>query len=364
MIFSRTLRHSDWDSLLILLSFAQGAVLATAPSVPAIALGLWWNANTISHSFIHLPFFNSKRLNRLYSFYLTLLLGFPQSLWRERHLAHHAGLTTRTRLAGLIRWESLLVIGLWGLLAYQAPRFFAAVYMPGWFLGLGLCYLHGFFEHAPLTASHYSPAYNVLFFNDGYHVEHHRFPTEHWQQLPRRAPRNTRISRWPAVLRWIDVFNLEFLERMVVHSPWLQRFLLRTHEQALRKLMPRLKDVQSVTIVGGGIFPRTAILLRRLMPWVEITILDINSENIEMSKPFLDGRVRFVHQAFAPGTPVDTDLLVIPLSFIGDRNAVYRNPPARIVLVHDWIWSRRAEGVIVCVRLLKRLNVVLRSLLL
>jgi hypothetical protein len=53
-------------------------------------------------------------------------------------------------------------------------------------------------------------------------------------------------------------------------------------------------------------------------------------------------------------------MIVIPLSFIGDRDRVYREPPARVVLVHDWIWKPRGGGVRVSWLLLKRLNLVTR----
>ena len=33
--------------------------------------------------------FPTPALNTAFSCYLSLLLGFPQSLWRARHLAHH-----------------------------------------------------------------------------------------------------------------------------------------------------------------------------------------------------------------------------------------------------------------------------------
>src|SRR6266487_6630815 len=79
------LRHSSSDALLVGLAVVHGALLVLVPSVPLVALGLWWNANTVSHNFIHLPFFRSGGANRLYSFYLTLVLGFPHSWWRERH---------------------------------------------------------------------------------------------------------------------------------------------------------------------------------------------------------------------------------------------------------------------------------------
>jgi len=51
---------------------------------------------------------------------------------------------------------------------------------------------------------------------------------------------------------------------------------------------------------------------------------------------------------------------VIPLSFIGSRQDVYGNPPARAVLVHDWLWNRQGTGVRVSWLLLKRLNLVTR----
>src|SRR5205814_479604 len=86
----RVLRHSKWDALLIGLAILQAVVLVSWPSGVLIALGMWWGANTIAHNFIHRPFFVSRQLNRIFSFYLSLLLGIPQSLWRSRHLAHHA----------------------------------------------------------------------------------------------------------------------------------------------------------------------------------------------------------------------------------------------------------------------------------
>src|SRR5262249_47377554 len=84
------LRHSRWDALLVFLALAQGALVLALPSWPVIALGIWWNSNTVAHNFIHTPYFRDRGLNRCFSLYLTLLLGIPQSLWRDRHLAHHA----------------------------------------------------------------------------------------------------------------------------------------------------------------------------------------------------------------------------------------------------------------------------------
>src|SRR5918911_4559916 len=83
------LRYSSWDVLLVGAAVLHGALLLIAPSVMLVALGLWWNANTVSHNFIHLPFFYTRRSNRLFSAFLSLLLGLPQSFWKAKHLAHH-----------------------------------------------------------------------------------------------------------------------------------------------------------------------------------------------------------------------------------------------------------------------------------
>ena len=113
-------------------------------------------------------------------------------------------------------------------------------------------------------------------------------------------------------------------------------------------------------------FPRTAILLRKLLPDAEITIVDANEGNLQTARGFLrlepqfSQKLRFVHEVFEPWVVEDADLVVIPLCFIGNRRALYACPPARAVLVHDWIWSKQPASAIVSPWLLKRMNLVLR----
>src|SRR5438132_1562264 len=215
---SGVLQHSSWDALFIALALAHGLALIGFPSIPLIAIGFWWNANTIAHNFIHRPFFRSRRLNGIFSAMESLVLGIPQRLWRDRHLAHHGGRPWRWRWSRQLAWEAGLVLALGcGLLA-RAPEFFLTVYLPGWLIGLALCQLQGHFEHEHGTTSHYGRLYNLLFFNDGYHAEHHARPAEHWTRLSRRKLTDLRTSRWPAVLRWLGYFNLDRMERLVLRS--------------------------------------------------------------------------------------------------------------------------------------------------
>jgi fatty acid desaturase len=128
---------------------------------------------------------------------------------------------------------------LWTTLLVAAPAFFLSVYLPGYAAGLALCAIQGYYEHARGTTSHYGRVYNALCFNDGYHAEHHAHPALHWSELPRRQARDGRASRWPPLLRVLDNFALEALERSVIRSPWLQTAVLRVHRTAFSDLLPR-----------------------------------------------------------------------------------------------------------------------------
>ncbi len=357
----RQARWVQWDALLIALALGHGGLLLAWPSITLIALGLWWNANTISHNFIHRPFFRMRTLNAVFSCYLSLLLGFPQSLWRARHLAHHGGRDQRElRLAPL---DFGSVLALWGSLFVFAPHFALTVYLPGYLCGLGLCYLQAHYEHARGTVSHYGWLYNLLFFNDGYHIEHHAYPGMHWRELSRVRVIEAGSSRYPSVLRWLECLNLCALERLVLRSPALQRFVINRHERALRHVIADIPTVQSVGrvgIVGGGLFPRTALILGRLLPQAKLSMIDLSRENLTIARRFVAGEVEYINKQFDPAEPCDFDLLIIPLSLVGDRRVIYRRLPAPAVLVHDWIWRPHGKSVVVSWLLLKRINLVTR----
>jgi len=334
------------------------ALVLNFPYFPIIALGLWWNSNTVAHYFIHRPFFRARILNVVFSMFLSLLLGVPQTLWRERHLGHHARKAWRFRLTMRLATEMFLIAALWGLLLSFDVRFFLLTYLPAYAAGLVLCGIHGHYEHARGTVSHYGRIYNFLFLNDGYHVEHHAHPAEHWTRLPRWVNSEANVSHWPAVLRWLDTPFLERLERLVLRSKMLQRFVLQRHEAAFRRLLPNLPPVSTVAVVGGGLFPRTLLILEGLLPEAKIVVIDRSAANIQKARTMVNGHATFVHETYSPALIEDANLVVFPLSFVGDRESVYRHPPAQAVLVHDWLWRKRGQSAIVSFLLLKRLNLV------
>jgi fatty acid desaturase len=350
------LLHCRRDVILIGLAGVQGAVLVMAPWTAVVALGLWWNSNTVAHYFLHRPFFRPRWLNVLFALYLSVLLGVPQSIWRERHLAHHADRKPRLTCSPQVIAEVLLIVLLWGLLLACRPVFFLGAYLPGYAIGLGLCWLHGHYEHVYGTVSHHGWLYNFLFFNDGYHVEHHAAPGLHWARLPERTQPETPASRWPAVLRWLDDLSLDGLERCVLHCAALQRFVLACHERAFRRLLPPLPPAPRVAIVGGGLFPRTLLVLQRLLPDARFRVIDRSAANLATAQHFLSSEIHCVCSTYEPSLVQDCEMVVFPLAYVGNREAIYRQPPAPAVLVHDWLWRSRGISTIVSALLLKRLN--------
>lgn len=160
--------------------------------------------------------------------------------------------------------------------------------------------------------------------------------------------------------------RLDSLERLVLRLPALQRFVLQHHERALRRLWARLPPVRRVGIVGGGLYPRTALILRRVDPELELRIIDMEEPHLACARDFLPANIEF-RNAFVDvrqpnGALDDLDLVIFPLAFQGDREALYRNPPAPFILVHDWVWRPRAETAIVSLLLCKRINLIRQCL--
>jgi fatty acid desaturase len=203
------------------------------------AFGISWNINSVSHNFLHTPYFRARALNRAFSLLESVTLSFSQTLYTWVHLRHHEGNSDRRDANGDTRdWLSIYRYGrqgepesVWtyvflgffrgGDSAYQALRQrkpdearwgvielvattisvgamalvnWRAVLMllPFYYLGDCLSQLNGYFEHyrgnpdKPIAwgVSSYARLYNLCWFNNGHHAEHHYRPRVHWTRLP------------------------------------------------------------------------------------------------------------------------------------------------------------------------------------
>jgi hypothetical protein len=256
--------------------------------------------------------------------------------------------------------EVVAVISFWAFWLTRGAGVFAGVWLAGWVGGLLLCQLQGYFEHARGTVSHHGMAYNWLFFNDGYHVEHHARPGTHWSELPRQMRRDAPRSALPAVLRWLEMSPLELLELLVLAWRPLQHFVVNTHARAFREVLANERGIREATIVGGGLFPRTVMVMQRILPSATLTVVDKSAANIQRAREVVGDAASFVEASFSRAHCSNADLAIFPLAYHGDREALYSNPPAPVVVVHDWIWRPRGESKVVSLLLLKRLNLVRR----
>ncbi|TXL69157.1 fatty acid desaturase [Vineibacter terrae] len=205
----------------------------------AYAVSISWNINGIAHNQIHNPYFRSDALNRAFNMLLSLTLGFTQTEYHYVHLRHHAGnsdrpgpdgetidplsiyrcgdhgepenvwaytflsyfrdaptkdfssMTGRRRLDALwSRAEMAAVVLFYGLLAVHDWRAVLCL-APFYYLGHSLSSLNGWYEHfggnpdVPIAwgVSTYNRFYNWLWFNNGYHAEHHYRPKQHWTRM-------------------------------------------------------------------------------------------------------------------------------------------------------------------------------------
>jgi hypothetical protein len=355
-----TLLHDPRNRVPVLLSLLPPALVLAWPCWISVALGLWWLGNTVSHQAVHRRFWKHAVGECAWSLWLSLCLGVPQRLWRQLHLAHHAGRRWRLRSDAQLGLELGVLALVWGTLALVAPEALVACYLPGLAAGLVLRALHGHGEHVGGTTSVYARWWNTLFLNDGYHVEHHRAPGQHFRDLPRQRLRAARTSRLPPVLRGCGGVPslLGALERLVLRCAWLRAAVLASHRRAIGEVLATVPEPARVLVVGGGLFPRSAILLRERWPRAQIVALDAERAHLELARPYLPQDVVLQHGTFHPGQRVEADLVVLPLALRGDKRVCESAPPCPLLLVHDWLWQRPGQGAVVAWWLCKRLYLV------
>jgi fatty acid desaturase len=204
------------------------------------AIAISWNINGISHNFIHNPYFNSEKLNYAFSLIESWAIGFSQVFYHWVHMRHHTGNSDKKDENGsTIDWlsiyrhskdasapESVLgytflsffrddlteiyrdikrkdsfralfgkceVFGFIALVLLALVIDWRAVLflVPFYYIGNCLSSLNGYYEHfrsnpdVPIAwgVSSYNKLYNLIWFNNGYHAEHHFRPKMHWMRM-------------------------------------------------------------------------------------------------------------------------------------------------------------------------------------
>jgi fatty acid desaturase len=240
----------------------------------AVTWSYCWNLQCISHNFIHNPFFSNAWLNRAYSVMETFALGVPHVFYHHYHMNHHFGdndakgpdgttkdwssiyrygkdgkpeafwrycLVSFFRVAVgpvievVIRHgrkevlqaivETIALAGFWLTMILVNWRYFVLFYLPSYYLGWVLSYAEGYLEHYRCqpgnyfanSVSSYNWLYNFVWFNNGYHQEHHWDPKMHWTRMkvlhkqikPQLVANHTRVIRGPHITSLIEEWLLE-----------------------------------------------------------------------------------------------------------------------------------------------------------
>lgn len=251
------------------LGFDQMPWWLMVPAFVAVMSSYLWNLQCISHNFIHNPFFANVWLNRAYSVLETLAIGVPHIFYHHYHLNHHAGDNDRKGPDGTTRdWSSIYrhgqsdepeafwkycligffraevmpvirvairhgrthivqaivettaLVAFWMTMAVVNGRYFIFFYLPSYYLGWVLSHAEGYLEHYGAepdnpyasSVSSYNWVYNLLWFNNGYHQEHHWDPKMHWTRMkelhaemePQLRANRTRVLRGPHLTAFLE----------------------------------------------------------------------------------------------------------------------------------------------------------------
>jgi fatty acid desaturase len=248
----RLFKHSGWDGLLLAISVLQlvfsiwlaatwesRSLLQNLCFYPLAISLYWYNAIAITHNFIHVSWFQTNWLNRVYAIVNSVNLWLPVAHYRYIHFNHHQYANDRRDTTGQTQdWSSTFAHGKNGqhenVISYcalavfrdnisesfrQASKeneslqltlesiacgaaalgclliswqFFLLFFLPTCYIGWALTYLSNYYEHFGAdpgqryadAVSYYNPIFNRLFCNEGYHQEHHLRPNVHWTKRP------------------------------------------------------------------------------------------------------------------------------------------------------------------------------------
>jgi len=197
------------------------------------------NYQCVAHNFCHNVFFKSKTLNVCFSVINSLANTFPQTLFKYHHFNHHTSTNDKAKKYGetkdrtsIYRYAKELgePEGFWSY-SFKSPfrtdmiklwkdterkggaklaifemvwlaGFLTVIFLTNWqygfivifvlYLGQALSFAENYAEHGNTintsnldnAVSSYTNWYNFIWFNNGYHQEHHYRPQVHWTEVP------------------------------------------------------------------------------------------------------------------------------------------------------------------------------------
>jgi fatty acid desaturase len=265
--------HSNWDALLVLITFVQlslivwGAInfdhlsiAATAAFALAQVILAATQYDVVMHNFIHTRFFHSRMLNSAFAILCSLPVMSSFTETAMQHLVHHKHVndpidpatgttrdptsTYRFGTAGRHEpiWRYAFLAPLRDLVEAPDYRgrpamrrrafiersvlviFWTAIFVYNWhFLIFYLLIVYtaqvincaqNYFEHYGAvpgnsmtdSVSCYGRLYNLVWFNNGYHQEHHYRPGIHWSRV-RKLRREMLPDDRRRVVRWAHCTN-------------------------------------------------------------------------------------------------------------------------------------------------------------
>jgi fatty acid desaturase len=144
--------------------------------------------------------------------FLSVFRDDPKQIFREIKKRNAAN--AWWGVVEITSWVALCVVG------FVVNWKFMLFYLPFYYFGHCLSYLNGYFLHyggnpdVPLAwgVSSYHKLYNLIWFNNGYHAEHHYRPKVHWTRMhalheqikEEQAKAGVRVIKPPHALGFLD----------------------------------------------------------------------------------------------------------------------------------------------------------------
>jgi hypothetical protein len=138
--------------------------------------------------------------------------------------------------------------------------------------------------------------------------------------------------------------------------------VVAVHERAVRRLFAGMPEPRRIAIVGGGLFPRTALVVHAVWPEAKVVLIDADAGHLDRCRRWLRGDEALAHAWVCADSLPEADLVFVPLAFDHEKSPLYAPRKDRTVIIHEWIWNRRnrkaTRTAIASFLLLKRLNLV------